>query len=556
MKKFKPYLYASLFSLGILMIVFVMKGIFPFGNNSLIWGDMHDQITAFYYHFYDSVYGNNSIFINFSTGGGINFLGILAYYILSPFSLLVLFVPRDYIYLMVSVIIAFKILFCSITCLYFLRTYFKKLPSLLSVLLAIIYAFSGYGLMMYQITPWIDVMYMFPLILIGLKKVLDLEKPTFYIITLSLSLILNFYVSIMVVIFIFLASFIYLLVYKEDINDRKKAIVSLGITTVLALLISSFVLIPAYMEISESSRLGFNLASMVNSKTGPLRDKLSMIAFGGVIYAGLLILLKDFKEHKKFLTFYIPTLLIVLIPVLIEPINKVWHFGSYACFPCRNGFILALLLIIGAAYSYEHYKEKTPLTIEINKYASLFVTIASGILIIRYSSRYYERLQDAIYKLSISADSKLVFVLLLTALIATIGCLALLALNKKLSVFTITLLVVLTLVHITANSFIYLGNDKHQEILTKQYKILNSISKDHEKNDYYRLKSNLKDMIVNNGMVSKYHNTDHFTSLTKKDALYALKKMGYGSHWVKTYSRGGNLFNDAILGTKYYLSDT
>jgi uncharacterized membrane protein YfhO len=293
---------------------------------------MHDQITAFYYHFYDSVYGNNSLLINFSTGGGINFLGILAYYILSPFSLLILLVPRDYIYLMVSVIIAFKIMACSITCLYFLRTYFKKLPHLLSMLLAIIYAFSGYSLIMYQITPWIDAMYMFPLILIGLKKVLDLEKPTFYIITLTLSLICSFYVSMMVIIFIFLSSFIYLLVYKEDKEDRKKAIVSLGISTVISLLISSFIVVPSYIEISESSRIGFKLNVLLNSRTGPLSDKLSMLAFGGVVYAGLLLLLKNFKEHKKFLSFYFPTLLIVLIPLLIEPINKLWIFVFYASF--------------------------------------------------------------------------------------------------------------------------------------------------------------------------------------------------------------------------------
>ena len=116
----------------------------------------------------------------------------MAYYILSPFSFLVLLVSRSDIYLVVSIIIAFKILLCSLTSLYFIRCFYKKLPNLLSVLLAIIYAFSGYGLIMYQITPWIDAMYMFPLILIGLKKVLDLEKPVFYIITLSLTFIFRY----------------------------------------------------------------------------------------------------------------------------------------------------------------------------------------------------------------------------------------------------------------------------------------------------------------------------------------------------------------------------
>ena len=553
MKKIKPYLYTGLIALGILLVVSIVKGIFPFGDNSFIWGDMHDQITAFYYHLYDSVYGSNSLFINFSTGSAINFLGILAYYILSPFSLLVLLVPRDYIYLMVSVIISLKIITCSITCLYFLRTYFKKLPDSLSMLLAIIYAFSGYGLIMYQITPWIDAMYMLPLIMIGLKKVLDLEKPTFYIITLTLSLIFSFYVSIMVIIFIFLASFIYLLTYKTK-DETKKAITSLGIATFLSLLMASFIVVPAYLEISVSSRIGFNLRTLLNSKTGPISDKLSMLAFGGVVYAGLISLLLKFKEHKKFLTFYLPTLLVVLIPLLIEPINKVWHFGSYASFPYRSGFILMFLLVLGAAYAFEHYKEGEPLTVKINEYASLFVAGAAIILIIRYSHRYYERLQAAIYRLSISFDSKLIIVLLGVTLIATLGCIIILALNKKLTPFVITLLFAISIVHITTNSFIYLGNDYHQEELTREYRLLNKISKDYN-GDYYRVKSNLNNTIMNNGMVMKYHNLDHFTSLTNKNTLNTLKKLGYGSQWVKTYSRGGTLFMDAILGNKYYLSD-
>lgn len=554
MKKIKPYLYTSLIVLGILAVVFIVKGIFPFGDNSLIWGDMHDQITAFYYHFYDSIRGNNSILVNFSTGGGINFLGILAYYILSPFNILFLIIPRDYIYLMVSVMIAFKIVACSITCLYFLRTYFKKLPCMLSVLLAIIYAFSGYGLIMYQITPWIDAMYMFPLIVMGLKKVLDLEKPTFYIITLSLSLIFSFYVTIMVIIFIFLASYIYLRVYGDK-GNLKKAIINLGIATFLALLISLFIIVPAYTQISESARIGFRLSTLLNSKTGPISDKLSMLAFGGVIYAGLLHLLKRYKKHKKFLTFYGLTTAIVLIPLIIEPINKVWHFGSYVCFPYRFGFILMFLLVLGAAYAYEHFEERKPLTLEINKYASLFVTLATSTLVIRYSHRYYDRFQAVIYKLSISKDQNLIFVLLFVTLLATIGCVLVLFLNKKLSTFTITLLFAISLVHITANSFIYLGNDYNQELLTQEYRTLNKISKDYPKGEYYRVKSDVNDMIMNSGMVMKYHNLDHFTSLTGKDSLNTLKKMGYSSTWVKTYSRGGNLFLDAVLGNSYYMTN-
>ena len=46
MKKLKPYLLTTGIVLGIFIIIFLLKGIYPFGKNSLIWSDMHDQIIS------------------------------------------------------------------------------------------------------------------------------------------------------------------------------------------------------------------------------------------------------------------------------------------------------------------------------------------------------------------------------------------------------------------------------------------------------------------------------------------------------------------------------
>lgn len=553
-KKIKPYLLTSIIVLTILTIIFFIKNIYPFGRNSLIWGDMHDQITAFYYHFYDVFKGNQSLLVDFTSGGGVNFLGIMAYYILSPLSFLVLLVKRTDIYLVVSIIIALKILCSSLTCLYAIRTFYKKLPPLLSILLAIVYAFSGYSLMMYQITPWIDAMYMLPLIVIGLKKVLDLEKPTFYIIVLALSLIFSFYVTIMIIIFIFLASFIYLLVYKEEKEQRKKGILALGISTTISLAISAFIIVPSYLQISVSSRMGFNLNSLLNSKTGPITDKVSMFLFGGIMYVGLLLLFKNFKENRKFISFYIPTLLTVLIPVLIEPINKIWHYGSYAFFPYRFGFITMFILILGACHGFQNFKSIEGPTINNNKIISIILTvmIAISTFIIMYVN--YHDFQTAIETLTISINHNLLFILVLSTIASIIGCFVVLLLNKKLNTFSIVLIGIITLMHITINTSVYLGMDYEQRTLMSQYEELGILSQNHDEKDYYRIKNEATNMIMNSGMVTGYHTLDHFTSLTNRNNLESLKKMGYSSMWVKTYSKGGNLFLDAILANKYIMT--
>lgn len=555
MKKLKPYIITLCICIAIFLIVFISKGIFPFGNHSLIWGDMHDQITAFYYHLYDSIRGDGSLLINFSTSSGINFIGILAYYILSPISLLILFFPRDQIYLVVSLIVALKIILSSITCLYFIRTYFKKIPYFLSIMLAISYAFSGYSLTMYQITSWIDLMYLFPILMIGLKKVLDLEKPILYILILTISLICSFYVSMMVIIFIFLGSFLYLLVYKEK-QERKKAILSLGISTIISLLLSAFIVVPSYLQISISSRMNFSLSELLNSKTGPITDKLAMFMFGGIIYVGIIILLRNFKNHKKFISFYIPTLLIMLIPIIIEPINKIWHFGSYVFFPYRAGFIAMFLLVLGASYGFEHYaykkrKESKKIMDKIMIIITSLVAI-SGIIFL--TSYYYQDFQSALDTLTLSINHLLLWMLLFTTFLAFLGCFIILIIYKKLNFLSLLLIGLITITHITCNSFLYLGIDFTQDSLMSQYEDLQKLEKTYQKGDYYRVKNITSNYIMNNGMVMRYHNLDHFTSLTDRSNLSSLKKLGYSSMWVKTYSKGGTLFTDSLLANRYIMS--
>ena len=41
---------------------------------------------------------------------------------------------------------------------------------------------------------------------------------------------------------------------------------------------------------------------------------------------------------------------LLLLPVVIDPINKMWHTGSYQAFPVRYGYITVFIGLILAAY--------------------------------------------------------------------------------------------------------------------------------------------------------------------------------------------------------------
>ena len=71
--------------------------------------------------------------------------------------------------------------------------------------------------------------------------------------------------------------------------------------------------------------------------------------------------MKDSREAYTLVLF-----VLMLIPVVVEPINKIWHTGSYQAFPGRYGYILVLL----GPVSYTHldvYKRQAltcPCTLE------------------------------------------------------------------------------------------------------------------------------------------------------------------------------------------------
>ena len=551
MKKILPYLCTSLISLVILLLVFYLKKIYPFGEYSLVWGDMYDQVMSFYFHMYDSFYDGMSLLYNSSTGSGLSFFGIVGYYILSPVSLILLLFPRDELYGAITIVCMIKLILCSITSLYFIRTYFKKLPTNIGVLLSLCYAFSNYMLINYPITAWIDAMYLFPLVIIGLKKMLDLENPKMYIITLTISIICSFYVTFISLIFVFMVSLIYVYAYKSK-DERKKAITSLGLSTALALAMSCVVVVPTYLQISGSSRAVFYLKAFLTSKTGPITEKFAIFAGGGILYTAVLLLLKERKEHKRFLKFYIPVMLILLVPVIVEPIHKLWHFGSFTCWPYRYGYITFLFFIVGAAYFFQNIKLRAN-NKNIFKIITIVCTLGCAIVYILLAIKYKTNMQNAIFNLSMSKYTKVkLFLVVMLALSFIPSFVDMFFYNK----YSKKLVILSTITCIFASSYIFLGMDSFGRNPLNIYKDYISLSKIHDEDDYFRIKQDITadDKIFNSGMITGYHTIDHFTSLTDKNTLETMKEFGYSSYWVKTNSRGSNMFIDALLANKYLIT--
>ncbi len=539
------YFLTSIISLLIISLIFAFKGIFPFGSDSVIWSDMHEQVTALYYHLRDAIY-DGSLLVNFNSGGAINFLGILAYYILSPFTAIILLFPRDMIPEAVSIIVALKIVLSAVTCLFFVDRYFNKLKTYEKVFLSLLYAFSSYNLVMHIITGWIDIVYLFPLLMVGLKELLELKDKKLYIIILALSLILNYYLTIIVLIFVLIGSGIYLYIFNK--KNMKKALLTLGICTLISLLLSAVIVLPAILQTTSSERAGLDLKVILNSNKGPLLDKIALLFTSGPLIALTILLGLNYKKHKKFALFIFPLLLLMGLPILVEPINKIWHLGSYVYFTYRYGFIFIFLLVVAAAY----YLERVDNKFEIKK-SNLFGLVAACGVVLAIVAALLKRqtIRSAIYKLTYTKN-KSAFIIMAALLIITI--IAVLLLEIKKSKRNRTIICSISLLVVLLNAYMYFGFYNYDPKLKEQYNTMNELYELKDETEYYNVKEVKRDLISNYGMVTGFRTFSNFTSLTEKNNFRTLQTLGYDSYWMDTESIGGNLFIDTVLGYKYIVT--
>lgn len=529
----KKYFISGLVVAVILLIVFLVKGMYPFGKNYIMWGDMYEQIVPMYYNFYDVIRNGKSILIDYTGGVASSFIPNFFYYISSPFTLLVLLFKRSDIPNAVNIIVLLKIVLATVTCNYFLDKKFKKLDDFYKCFFSIIYGLSTYNLSLYIITGWIDIVYLFPLLMLGLDELLNLKKPKLFIIILSMSLIFNFYISLMCILFIFFISIIYLKIYKNQ--NIRKAITSLGLSVLLSLLISSIALIPVFLQILSSARMEVNFSQLGTSKFGPIIDKLMLLTSSMAPISCILLLFRKYRQNKANITFIIMSLLLLGLPIIIEPINKMLHFGSYVCYPYRYGFILMFMLSIFSCM-YVNSKDEGD---HENKLLIIISTIISVLLIGIISYKYYLVLQEGVNKLSFSFNHKAFFIAAILAFLNLISYFVIFRFGNKKSMFSKIFLMINLLVFCSSQSFIYIGIDSTSKEFYSNYNNMNYINTFETEAGYHYKQDN-------SGMIS------NFGAITNNDVFIEYQKLGYNSYY--TSSTGGNYFSDFILSNKYYIT--
>lgn len=194
----------------VMLVIFFLKSIFPFGGRSFLYMDMYHQYMPFYSELYGKLQSGGSLAYTWNVGIGSNFLALYTYYLACPLHFLGALVPKAYILEFLSYLVVCKVGLCGLTaCLYLQRRFCTH--SVSCVIFSCFYALSGFMAAYNWNIMWLDPVILLPLVLLGLELLVKEGRCGLYCVALALSIYTNFYLSIMVCIFLvlyFLALFL------------------------------------------------------------------------------------------------------------------------------------------------------------------------------------------------------------------------------------------------------------------------------------------------------------------------------------------------------------
>lgn len=274
------YLLPPAITLVIYSIILAVKGIYPFGTNTIDYYDMAQQIAAFYYHVYDSLHGTKNFFYDWYTALGVNMaMSTSGCSNISPFNLFFLFIRRSSLLKSLSVFNGIKLMCMSLTMYFYLRRTHEKTPEFIRTAVSVGYSFCGFVLVLYITNQWVDIAVMFPLVMYFYDRLMKTGKMAGYVIMLTVTVAASYYLGFMILIFIFLYTGLILtqsrllMRHRSNKQDGSKEqdgsnerdvlshdtlpglhITELGTGTVLSLALSSFIVIPQLTQMFSSAR--------------------------------------------------------------------------------------------------------------------------------------------------------------------------------------------------------------------------------------------------------------------------------------------------------------
>ena len=260
-------LWAFLIPFVLLFCIYLSRAIYPFGNGSVLILDLNGQYVYFFAELRNKLLHGGSLLYSWSRSLGGEFLGIFAYYLSSPFSLITCLFPASHITEALLLMFMLKAGACGFSMALYLRSSHggRKLGS---VVFSTLYALCSYAIVMAHNTMWIDELIYLPLLALGIERLIKKKDFVLYVAILALAAMSNFYIGYMMCMFSFFYFFYYYFAKSGDgennlTGERRhflRSLLRMLIFSIIALEIAAVILYPAYISLSYG-KTGFSSPS-------------------------------------------------------------------------------------------------------------------------------------------------------------------------------------------------------------------------------------------------------------------------------------------------------
>ncbi len=547
-----------------MLLIFISNGIFPFGDESFMHSDMYHQYVPFLQEFLRKLRAGEALTYSRNIGMGANYLALYIYYSASPLNWLVLLCPSEYLIEFMSYMVVFKIGLCGFTFAYYLKERFST-QSPLVLLFSVFYAMSGFVAAYNWDVMWMDCLVLTPLILLGLERLVREERTGLYCVTLALSILSNYYLSIMICIFLCL----YFLVLLPELwqgDSPRASLERIGMAaarfvlfSILAGGMAAILLLPelsalSFTEFADSSfpknvTWYFSFLDVIARHATGVQRETGLDHWPNIFCSSAVFFLMPlYVSHRRIsLRQKLPRLLLcafLIVSFSVNTLNFLWHGFNYPdSLPCRQSFLyifLVLTMCFEAALKTEGYTCR-----------ELFRSVAFALLFLLFAEKLVTDDAFTTGTFLLSAVLVLAYGLLLCGRKRLAG--AGLGARRLLTVLALCAVTFEATFNMASTSVTTTSRSRYLENLPA-YRAL-ADRRQAADPDYYRFEK-FSRVTKNDGALADYPTASLFSSTANANVEDWYDRMGLSESKVFYCFDGQTPFSSALLNVRYMFSRT
>ena len=382
-----PYLAAFAIPFCVLLAAFAMRGIYPFGDVSVMLYDMPVQYAEYFGWLIQVLHGQGNLLYSNAAGLGGGMFSLFTYYLSSPFNLIAFFFTPETVPQLFSVLYLVKIPACAVGCLVLLRgrllaadaeswrearTAAASAPAgrqALLVLFACAYALTSYVLGYASNIMWLDGVIMAPLAALGAYRLVQRRACGGLFATCACAIVFNWYTGYMVCLLCVLW-FFYELARGRSLRGRRlRRCWLFAATMVLAVGAGMVVLIPTALSLLGGKGTHAGLASLA-CNTGLARNPLAVadlfcigtlpgittqanlpaLTISALVLVGVGMFLANGAIGRRERITGAAFALVMATSLVLTPVATIWSgFVPESSYTNRNGFAILLVMTMLAA---------------------------------------------------------------------------------------------------------------------------------------------------------------------------------------------------------------